>query len=181
MEVGPVMQRRLAALDALYEHAATSPIRIEAGYTHYLPCVLLLRADAATNLAAHLASGSETRALQHPIAGILYVGPAGVRLHIIPRTARAGGGETNAQAAPAAAPNGNGPSDIDMGVVRQVTAASIALPQSRFARLARTRPHHVMAVRWPTGQAIMAIPAIGATLPRLHRCLDEIRWGAARS
>src|SRR5579871_6630275 len=57
MEGGPVIRKRLAALDALYEQAAAIG-RIEPGYTHYLPCVLLMEADASTNLHAELRSKS---------------------------------------------------------------------------------------------------------------------------
>ena len=62
--------------------------------------------------------------------------------------------------------------------MRQVTAVSIAMPRSHFARLARIRPRYAMLLRWPRGQALLAIPAIGDTLPKLHRCLDDIRWAS---
>jgi hypothetical protein len=158
VDVGPVMRRRLAALEKLYELAATQHSRIEPGYTHYLPCVLLLEADAAANLGAQMRSQSEAALLKRPVGSILYVGPAGVMLRTThPNEIR-----------------------VEMGSARQVTAASIALPRSQFARAARIRPRHAMSVRWATGQAILAVPAIGDTLPRLHHCLDETRWGQKR-
>jgi len=169
MDVGPFMQKRLAMLDKLYESAARSRVRVESGYTHYLPCVLLVQADATADLMAYLGSTSEAAVLREAIGGVLYVGPAGIRLRML-------GSSTRDQRGGRAATDG-GPVDIDMGGARQVTAASIALPKGKLARVTRSRRRCAMLVRWPTGQAIMAIPSIGDTLPRLQRCLDQIRWG----
>ena len=41
MEVSPITRRRIAALDASYEDAAAAPVHWH-GYTHYLPCVVLM-------------------------------------------------------------------------------------------------------------------------------------------
>lgn len=182
MEMGPVMRKRLALLDSLYDRAAAFPVRVEAGYTHYLPCVLLMADEPAANLTAAIQGRSEAAVLKTAASGVLYVGPKGVRLCTI--TSDSGTRPLRAQTRRAWLPWGRTrkpdsamqTSLLDLGSVRQVTAVSLALPQGHFARLARIRPRYAMLLRWPTGQALMAIPAIGDTLPKLHRCLDELRW-----
>jgi hypothetical protein len=192
MEAGPIMRRRLAVLDALYDRAATAPVRVELGYTHYLPCVLLMADQPAADLGAALHARSEAAVLKTAASGVLYVGPKGVLLCVTPPdgdTWRADRGTAAADSRPSRrtsilsllrrAPRFGPPSCVvDLGSVRQVTAVSVALPQGHFARLARIRPRHAMLLRWPTGQALMAIPAIGDTLPKLHRCLDDLRWAS---
>jgi hypothetical protein len=192
MDAGPVMQKRLALLDALYDRAAAYPVRVEAGYTHYLPCVLLMAGEATANLTTAIHTGSEAAVLKSAASSILYVGPKGVRLRTIESgtgASRPGGTQgmggtawrwaSILPLAPRQRPGFAPPSwTIDLGPVRQVTAVSIALPQSHFARLARIRPRYAMLLRWPAGQALTAIPAIGDTLPKLHHCLDELRWAS---
>jgi hypothetical protein len=189
MEVGPLTRKRLATLDQLYEGAAVSPVFLQSGYTHYLPCVLLLQDNDTADLTAVVRSRSEAALLKDAVGGILYVGPAGVVL----RTTGGDAGEPTRRAktdwfaalrrlSPFTSSGSRrarqcSPDRIEMGSVRQVTAASIALPQGQLARVARASARHAMYLRWPTGQAILAIPAIADTLPRLHRCFDELRWG----
>ena len=163
MEGGPLIRRRMARLDTLYEAAAAAPIRVEAGYTHYLPFVLLLWEDINVSLSARMRGASPTEILKDATGGTMYVGPAGVRLYL------------NAMTSPQAMTPGAGA--IDLGSVRDVTAGTIALPQGQLARVTRTRPRYAMVLRWPAGQAVLAVAAIGDTVPRLHRCLDELRWG----
>ena len=186
------MRRRLAALDALYDRAATAPVRVETGYTHYLPCVLLMADQPAVDLAAALHARSEGAVLRTAASGVLYVGPKGVLLCIAPPRADTGGagrwavGALRPPRRPSILssvrpprPRFEAPSCVvELGPVRQVTAVSVALPQGHFARLARIRPRYAMLLRWPTGQALLAIPAIGDTLPKLHRCLDDLRWAS---
>ncbi len=185
MEVSPITRRRIAALDALYEDAAAAPVHLGHGYTHYLPCVVLMTDLPGTNLAAELRSRSEGAVLKSASSGVLYVGPKGVLLwspddsvgrrdlERITTTPSIGRSLFRPHSRPAV----RRPT-IDLGPVRQVTAASIEFPRGQFARVARVQPKHAMHVRWPTGQALIAVPSIGDTLPRLHRCLDELRWTA---
>jgi hypothetical protein len=189
MEVSPVTRRRIAALDALYEGAAAAPVHLGHGYTHYLPCVVLMTDLPEANLVAELRSRSEGAILKAASSGVLYIGPKGVLLWspddllgsdlalLTVTTPSNGRSMFRSRSRPAV----RRPT-IDLGPVRQVTAASIAFPRGQIARVARVQPKHAMHVRWPTGQALIAVPSIADTLPRLHRCLDELRWttGAAR-
>jgi hypothetical protein len=163
MEGGPLIRRRMARLDTLYDATAAAPIRIEAGYTHYLPFVLLLWEDMNVNLSARMRGTSPTEILKDATGGTMYVGPAGVRLYL--------------SATPSAPAPTQSATVIDLGSARDVTAGTIALPQGQLARVTRTRPRYAMVLRWSTGQAVLAVAAIGDTVPRLHRCLDELRWG----
>jgi hypothetical protein len=193
MEAGPVMRKRLAVLDALYEQAAAYPVRVESGYTHYLPCVLLMADEPSANLSAALHMRSESAVLKAAASGLFYVGPKGALLCTIagdehtagmdPHLGRAAERSWRWQSMLSALrPRKSRParqiSRLDLGQIRQVTAVSIAMPQGHFARLARIRPRYAMLLRWPTGQALLAIPAIGDTLPKLHRCLDDLRWAS---
>jgi hypothetical protein len=169
MEVGPLMRRRLAILDRLYEAAAASPVPVQAGYTHYLPCVLLFTDTEDSNVAARMRHGSEMAALKSAIGGLLYVGPAGMQFQ------ESG---ANHPTPPEAPQEGIGPGrTLHMGSVRQIAAAPVALPQGWVTRTTRVRPRYAMLVRWPAGQAVLAVPSIGDTLPRLHDCLDDLKWG----
>ena len=80
MEAGPVMRKRLAVLDTLYEQAAASPVRVEVGYTHHLPCVLLMADEPSANLTAEIHVRSESAVLKTAASGVLYVGPKGAVL-----------------------------------------------------------------------------------------------------
>jgi hypothetical protein len=189
MEVSPVTRRRIAALDALYERAASAPVHLGQGYTHYLPCVVLMTDLPGTNLVAELRSRSEGAVLKAASGGVLYIGPKGVLLWS--PDDRVMGSDlglftaTTPSKGRSLFPSRSRPVAIrptmDLGPVRQVTAESIAFPQGQFARVARIQPKYAMHIRWPTGQALVAVPSIADTLPRLHRCLDELRWTAGAS
>ena len=187
IETSPFTKRRIAALDALYERAASTSVHLGQGYTHYLPCVVLMIDQPSTNLVAEIRSRSEGAVLKAASSGVLYVGPKGVLLWSPDETTGPSDGKRNAIRASFLRPPAFRPRSqtlarrptVDLGPVRQVTAVSIALPQGQFARFARVEPKHAMQLRWPTGQALIAVPSIGDTLPRLHRCLDEIRWADA--
>jgi hypothetical protein len=171
MEMGPLMRKRLALLD---------------GYTHYLPCVILMADEPTANLTAAIQGRSEAAVVKAAASGVLYVGPKGALLCTI--TSDNGTRPHRAQASRVWLPwpRAGKPESVmqtsllDLGPVRQVTAVSLAMPQGHIARLARIRPRYAMLLRWPTGQALMAIPAIGDTLPKLHRCFDELRWCTQR-
>jgi hypothetical protein len=174
VDATPLIRRRLAMLDALYERAASAPVCVEPGYTHYLPCVLLMQEEPSVNLLARVGSWSDGPVVKGAAGCILYVGPRGVLMRTQDAGRATGGTTTSGVALFGSGFAGAAPTDL--GPVRQVTAVSIALPQSQLARVARMRPRHAMLLRWPTGQALLAIPSIGDTLPRLHRCLDDLRW-----
>jgi len=189
MEVSPITRRRIAALDALYERAAAGPVRAEPGYTHYLPCVVLLADKPSANLVAQVGDRSEGAMLKSAASAVLYVGPKGVLLaspHDHPdRKGSESSVKSPAASAPArrrfwfrSRPQPTRLATTDLGAVREVTAVSVALPQGQIAKVARMQPKHAMLLRWPEGQALIAVPSIADTLPRLHRCLDELRWAA---
>jgi hypothetical protein len=153
--------RRASILDDLVARGALIPVPPAPGYTHYLPCSLLARdARAATWTADR--SDARGRDGRNPVTpGVLYAGPAGIRFQ--------------PQTAPVAAA---ADSAFEIGPVRMVSATPVALARRRMARLAHRLPHYAMLVRWPAGQALFAVPSIGDTLPRLHDCLDALRWGS---
>jgi len=176
----PFARRRLAQLEQLYERMASLPAPREPGYSHYLPCVLLMADGPEANMAARLRSGSEGQLLKGAVGSILYVGPSGVQF-VTAEADPSGRGHTEAGMAPIVALAGDTASNaaqrVYIGTAREVTATPIALPRGHVARVTGVRPRHAVLVRSATGQAIVAIPAIADTLPRLHRCLDELRWG----
>ncbi len=161
MDVHSVERRRGGRLERLYLEVAGTTVAQVPGYTHYLPCAFLQEDLATANLTARLRGAREKDLLDDARPGLLFVGPAGLRFE----------------------PRGRAPArpPIEMGPVRQVTAVPLALPQPRVARLAGIRPQFALHLRWPSGQAIFAVPAIGDTVPRLHACLDTLRWGPVRA
>jgi hypothetical protein len=155
--------RQPSTLDDLVARGALIPAPPAPGYTHYLPCSLLARDATAASWTAgrHEARGRDGRSAVTP--GVLYAGPAGIRFQ--------------PQTAPAAAA---ADSAFEIGPVRMVSATPVALAQRRVARLAHRMPPYAMLVCWPAGQALFAVPSIGDTLPRLHDCLDLLRWGSPK-
>jgi hypothetical protein len=173
MDKAPLMRRRLAKLDRLYEAAAGSPISVEPGYTHFLPCVLLRADTADSDVVANMAFGSGTAVLKDAVGGVLYVGPAGMQFQqsgecIAPQNEMLG----QLPATPSTADR-----TFYMGAVREVTATSLALPQGWVTRATHAPPHYAMLVRWSAGQVVVAVPSIADTLARLNDCLDDLRWG----
>jgi hypothetical protein len=60
-----------------------------------------------------------------------------------------------------------------------VTAAAVEIAAVGLSADQSEPPEFAMLMEWPEGQALFAVPSIGDTLPRLHDCLDTLRWGTA--
>jgi hypothetical protein len=60
-----------------------------------------------------------------------------------------------------------------------VTATAIGIAPAGIAADPNEAHEFAMLMEWPSGQALFAVPSIGDTLPRLHDCLDTLRWGNA--
>jgi hypothetical protein len=135
------------------------------GYTHYLPCALLARdtGDART------AASSTPELRRDVVTGIMYVGPSGIRFQPgcvpVPDAASA-----------AAAAADHAALSIDIGPVRMVSAHPVKLARRGLARVT-TPVHYAMLMQWPGGRALFSVPWIGDTLPKLHDCLDNLRFG----
>jgi hypothetical protein len=155
--------RRASTLDDLVARGVLIPAAPAPGYTHYLPCSLLAR-DATADVWTAGRPEARGRSRRNPVTpGVLYAGPAGIRFQ--------------PQAAPMAEATD---SAFEIGPVRVVSATPVALACRRVTRFAHRMPPYAMLVRWPTGQALFAVPSIGDTLPRLHDCLDLLRWGSPK-
>lgn len=154
------LKRRPGAFARLFTEVgpAAAPV---VGYTHYVPCALLARETPEGPGGVNYPS-ERPRTATTP--GVLYAGPAGVRFE--PRAMRTGHVRVD----------GSPIGGFDIGPVRMVSARSVALTRRGFERFVQ-RPTHAMLMQWPGGRALFAVPAIGHTLPRLHECLDTLRWG----
>ena len=155
--------RRASTLDDLVARGALIPAPPAPGYTHYLPCSLLARDATAASWTADRKDARRRDRRNALTPGVLYAGPAGIRFQ--------------PQTAPVAAA---ADSAFEIGPVRMVSATPVALARRRVPRLAHRTPSYAMLVRWPAGQALFAVPSIGDTLPRLHDCLDLLRWGSPK-
>jgi hypothetical protein len=177
----PVRRSRTRSLDRYYRTLVTADPPPAAGYTHYLPCTLLGRGPVDTSLPVPAAT-----VRQNPtMSGILYAGPDGICFR--PNSA------LHPSEPPAPAPvaaNGNGrversehfgdlPVGFEIGPVRMVTATAVAIAPAGMSHDPHDPPEFAMLMEWPGGQALFAVPSIGDTLPRLHDCLDTLRWGRA--
>jgi hypothetical protein len=60
-----------------------------------------------------------------------------------------------------------------------VTATAIGIAPAGISADPNEAREFAMLMEWPSGQALFAVPSIGDTLPRLHDCLDTLRWGTA--
>lgn len=151
---------RPSKLDLMCARPATPPAPL-AGYTHYLPCALIAR-DSGPARPESERREDEGRAA---IAGTMYVGPSGIRFE--PGAAPPRGTEDPRAAA--------GPS-FEIGPVRLVRAQAAELTRKGVERF--TGPvRYGMLMQWPGGRALFAVPSIGDTLPKLHDCLDTLRFG----
>ncbi|GEM_PF-2570806 len=180
----PVRRSRTRSLDRYYRTLVTADPPPAAGYTHYLPCTLLGRGPIEASLPVPAAT-----VRQNPsISGILYAGPDGICFR--PNSAlHPSSPQSPAGAAPRAESGtglveGNGrPGDLsagfDIGPVRMVTAAAVEIAPGGLSPDPNEPPEFAMLMEWPGGQALFAVPSIGDTLPRLHDCLDTLRWGTA--
>jgi hypothetical protein len=153
----PARRSRTRSLDRYYRTLVTADPPPAAGYTHYLPCTLLGRGPIDTSLPVPSAMVRQSPA----ISGILYAGPDGICFR------------------PHATPQPDLPTGFEIGPVRMVTATALAIAPARLSADPTEAPEFAMLMEWPTGQALFAVPSIGDTLPRLHDCLDTLRWGNA--
>jgi hypothetical protein len=160
--LGGLRRRRGTKLDHLL--ATVGPVPPAPGYTHYLPCALLGNANLAASQPSRgpaLTTGAW--------AGVLYVGPSGLQFRASPaKGAAAGQGQLSASL--------DSPPSFDITPVRAVVATSVLMSHAALGRSTAREPRYALHVRWPTGHALFGVPAIGDTLPRLHRCLDTLRW-----
>jgi hypothetical protein len=187
----PVRRSRTRSLDRYYRTLVTADPPPAAGYTHYLPCTLLGRGPIDTS---HPVPSAMVR--QFPaISGILYAGPDGIcfrphaAAHPSPTISVSSGAAASASS-PAHTGKGNGfgdvalpqlelPTGFEIGPVRMVSATAIAVAPAGLSADPHDAPEFAMVMEWPAGQALFAVPSIGDTLPRLHDCLDTLRWGNA--
>jgi hypothetical protein len=185
----PVRRSRTRSLDRYYRTLVTADPPPAAGYTHYLPCTLLGRGPIDASLPVPAAAVRQNPSM----SGILYAGPDGIcfrpnsALHPSPSPAPT---PSQSSAGPSLAGSGialvegNGhssdlPVGFEIGPVRMVTATAVAIAPGGLSQDATEAPEFAMLMEWPGGQALFAVPAIGDTLPRLHDCLDTLRWGTA--
>jgi hypothetical protein len=176
----PVRRSRTRSLDRYYRTLVTADPPPAAGYTHYLPCTLLARGPIDTSLPIPAATVRQNPSM----SGILYAGPDGICFR--PNAALHPSESPAAAAAPAGGGTGlvegNGPDlpvGFEIGPVRMVTATAVEIASGGLSRDPNEPPEFAMLIEWPAGQALFAVPSIGDTLPRLHDCLDTLRWGTA--
>jgi len=154
----PIRRSRTRSLDRYYRTLVTADPPPAAGYTHYLPCSLLGRGPIDTAQPVPSATVRQSPA----ISGILYAGPDGICFR------------------PNAAPDQPElPTGFEIGPVRMVTATAIGIAPAGISADPNEAREFAMLMEWPSGQALFAVPSIGDTLPRLHDCLDTLRWGNA--
>lgn len=182
----PVRRSRTRSLDRYYRTLVTADPPPAAGYTHYLPCTLLGRGPFDVTQPVPAAAVRQ----QPAISGILYAGPDGICFRpnavahpspsfaigapAAPKPALVEGNDHGVQLPVAELPMG-----FEIGPVRMVTATALEVARSGLAIDPNEAPEFAMLMEWPEGQALFAVPSIGDTLPRLHDCLDTLRWGAA--
>lgn len=171
---GPSRQfwRRPTIVDRLHAAAIPVPRPPGPGYTHYLSCTLLAHdADDTGEVISESISrsgGGRTRIAQ----GMLFLGPAGITFEpAAPETEQHDATRASEWDPPSEA--------FEIGPVRMVRAVPVSLATGRLPRLGVRLPPHAMLVCWPGGRGLFAVPAIGDTLPRLHDCLDTLRWGTS--
>jgi hypothetical protein len=177
----PVRRSRTRSLDRYYRTLVTADPPPAPGYTHYLPCTLLGRGPINGTLPVPAAAVRENPSM----SGILYAGPDGIcfrpnsALHPSQPLATAtfatpGNGRVEGSEQASDLPVG-----FEIGPVRMVTATAVEIAPAGALREPGESPEFAMLMEWPGGQALFAVPSIGDTLPRLHDCLDTLRWGKA--
>jgi hypothetical protein len=143
-------QERLA--DALY---AGDPRLVpgppdRAGYEWRLPCSAIV-------------------APRLTLAGVLYVGAAGLRFQ-----ARAAG-TPRWWERKRPAPTGKPPA-VDIGPIREITLHVCSLPRTWLGRRITRRAPRVVIIRWPDHAIGLRVPTVDDTVPRLQACLDAFRY-----
>ncbi len=177
----PVRRSRTRSLDRYYRTLVTADPPPAAGYTHYLPCTLLGRGPIDASLPVPAATVRQNPSM----SGILYAGPDGICFR--PNAALPPSPSQSPAGAPVAGNNialvegssSDLPSGFEIGPVRMVTATAVAIASGGMSQDPNEPPEFAMLMEWPGGQALFAVPSIGDTLPRLHDCLDTLRWGTA--
>jgi hypothetical protein len=171
----PVRRSRARSLDRYYRTLVTADPPPAAGYTHYLPCTLLGRGPIDAGLPVPAAAVRNNPSM----SGILYAGPDGIcfrpnsALHPSQPPAESATGLVEGSGRPDDLPVG-----FEIGPVRMVTATAVEIAAGA-PQYHNEPPEFAMLMEWPGGQALFAVPSIGDTLPRLHDCLDTLRWGTA--
>jgi hypothetical protein len=177
----PGRRSRARSLDRYYRTLVTADPPPAAGYTHYLPCTLLGRGQIDATQPVPPATLRQSPA----ISGILYAGPDGIcfrpNSEPHPSEISAAPDFTGNDTTPV---EGNGRPEepsagFEIGPVRMVTASAVAIAPGGFSADPNEPAEFAMLMEWPEGQALFAVPSIGDTLPRLHDCLDTLRWGTA--
>jgi hypothetical protein len=96
------------------------------------------------------------------LAGVLYVGTAGLRFQ-----ARATRGTIKPPTKPPA---------VDIGPVREITLQVLSLPRTWLGRRITRRAPKVVIIRWPHHAIGLRVPVADETVPRLQACLDALRY-----
>jgi hypothetical protein len=172
----PVRRSRTRSLDRYYRTLVTADPPPAAGYTHYLPCTLLGRGPIDASLPVPAATVRQNSSM----SGFIYAGPDGIcfrpnlALHPSQPSAESITGPVEGNGLSSGLPAG-----FEIGPVRMVTATAVEIAPGGSSRDSNEPPEFAMLMEWPDGQALFAVPSIGDTLPRLHDCLDTLRWGTA--
>jgi hypothetical protein len=101
------------------------------------------------------------------LAGVLYVGKAGLRFQ-----ARAGKQRGRRQRTTRIMK----PPAVDMGPVREITLQVLSLPRTWLGRRITRRAPKVVIIRWPHHAIGLRVPLADETVPRLQACLDALRY-----
>jgi hypothetical protein len=104
------------------------------------------------------------------LAGVLYVGTAGLRFQ-----ARAAGVPRWWWQRRRPAPISQPPA-VDIGPVREITLTVRSLPRTWLGRRITRRAPRVVIVRWPDHAIGLRVPTVDETVPRLQACLDALRY-----
>jgi hypothetical protein len=105
------------------------------------------------------------------LAGVLYVGAAGLRFQ-----ARAAGAPRRWWRKRRPAVRAPKPPAVDIGPIREITLHVRSLPRTWLGRRITRRAPQVVIVRWPDHAIGLRVPTVDETVPRLQACLDALRY-----